>query len=262
MRKPIVQAQQKQPAVPLRERMRQWLPRVLQFAVVTVLIATVIFSVTWLRDPHNMPLRAVQVEGQFRKLSAEQLQQAIAATVQGGFFSVNVDAVRRAAEALPWVESASVRRVWPDSLRLTVVEQRAAARWGDTGLLNMRGELFEPAADSIPQYLPRLSGPDELRRRVMENYIAMTAALAPIGRRVSVLRLDERRAWQVELDNAVSLQLGRDHTLPRLERFVRVYPTLFVAAEARLKTVDLRYSNGFAVRWDRSPETAGQPQEG
>ncbi|HEY9197744.1 MAG TPA: cell division protein FtsQ/DivIB [Gammaproteobacteria bacterium] len=217
---------------------------------------------TWLRNPTNMPLRSVHIEGELRKLSREQLQTALAGTVRGGFFTVNVEAVRRAAESLPWVESATVRRVWPDRLQLQVVEQRAAARWGEDGVLNMRGQLFKPDAATIPAKLPQLDGPKELRRRVMENYIAMTATLAPIGRRVQALRLDQRRAWVLTLDSGVELKLGRDDALERVGRFVRVYATLFAARETELKTVDLRYSNGFAVRWDRSPETAGQQQEG
>lgn len=262
MRKPIAQARSRQPALPLRERLRPWLKRAAQMLLLMVMTTTAIWCVTWLRNPTNMPLRAVQIEGEFRKLSKTQLQDAVAAVVRGGFFTVNVEAVRRAAEALPWVESATVRRVWPDRLQLQVVEQRAAARWGESAALNMRGQLFLPDAATLPPQLPRLSGPEELRRRVMENYIAMTTALAPIGRRVQALALDKRRAWVLTLDSGVELKLGREDTLKRLERFVRVYPTLFAARETELKTVDLRYSNGFAVRWDRSPESAGQQQEG
>lgn len=262
MRKPAGQARSRQPALPLRERLRPWLKRGVQLLLLIAIAGTAIWCVTWLRNPTNMPLRAVQIDGEFRKLSKAQLQSAISSVVRGGFFTVNVEAVRRAAESLPWVESATVRRVWPDTLQLHVVEQRAAARWGEDGVLNMRGQLFKPEAATIPPKLPRLNGPQELRRRVMENYIAMTAALAPIGRRVQALALDKRRAWVVTLDSGVELKLGRDDALKRLERFVRVYPTLFAAREAELRTVDLRYSNGFAVRWDRSPETAGQQQEG
>lgn len=256
------QARLKQPAVPLRERALPWLKLSVQAALILALGGMISWGVTWLRNPHNMPLRSVQVEGEFRKLNAEQLQKAVAGVVQGGFFTVNVDAVRRTAEALPWVASATVRRVWPDTLQLHVVEQRAAARWGDTGLLNMNGQLFVPDAASIPPHLPQLSGPEELRRRVMETYIAMTAALAPIGLHVAELQVDQRRAWLLRLDSGAELRLGKDNTLGRLGRFVRVYPSVFAPREAELKTVDLRYSNGFAVRWDRSLETAGQKHEG
>lgn len=263
MRKPTGQARSRQPAVPLRERLRPWSKRAVQILLLLVMTGTAIWCVTWLRNPSNMPLRAVQIDGEFRKLSKTQLHTAIASVAQGGFFTVNVEAVRRAAESLPWVESATVRRVWPDTLQLHVVEQRAAARWGEDGVLNMRGQLFKPDAASIPPKLPQLNGPEELRRRVMESYIAMTTALAPIGRRVQALALDQRRAWVLTLDSGVELKLGRDDALERLNRFVRVYPTLFAAREAELKTVDLRYSNGFAVRWDRSSEeTTGQQQEG
>ena len=262
MRKPAGQARPRQPALPLRERAMPWLKLGAQAALLLALSGALSWGITWLREPQNMPLRSVQIEGEFRKLDAGQLQTAVADAVRGGFFSVNVDRVRRAVEALPWVASATVRRVWPDQLQVQVVEQRAAARWGDAGLLNMHGELFAPDAESIPQRLPRLAGPDELRRRVMERYIEMTDLLTPIGRRVAELRVDERRAWLLRLDNGIELRLGRDDTLARLERFVRVYPTRFAAHAAALQTVDLRYSNGIAVRWDRSPIAAGQQQEG
>lgn len=261
-RKKTAQARPKQPPLPLHRRMRPLLRPAAKAASFAIFAALLTWGVTWLRDPHNMPLRSVRIEGEFRKLNSEQLQTVIAASTQGGFFTVDVEEVRRAAESLPWVASASVRRVWPDGLRLHVVEQRAAARWGEAGLLNMNGRLFEPAADTIPQHLPRLDGPEELRRRVMEHYVAITGALAPIGRRVDALSIDDRRAWRLTLDDGVELQLGRDDTLARVQRFVRVYPQLFALREGELRTVDMRYSNGFAVRWDRPQQTAGEQKEG
>ena len=262
MRKPGGQARSRQPAIPLRERLRPWLRRAAQMLLLIVLMVSSIWCVTWLQNPTNMPLRTVRIEGELRKLTIAQLQAAVSTTARGGFFTVDADAVRRAAESLPWVESATVRRVWPDTLKLRVVEQRAAARWGEQAVLNRQGQLFTPEAASIPQRLPQLNGPDELRRRVMEMYIAMTGTLAPIGRRVTELHLDNRRTWRLRLDTGAELKLGRDDTIERLQRFVRVYPTVFATREAELKTVDLRYSNGFAVRWDQSPKTAGQQQEG
>lgn len=262
MRKAAGQARLRQPALPLRERMLPWLILSLQALLILLLGSAISWSVTWLRNPHNMPLRSVQIEGEFRKLSTDVLQKAVGGVAQGGFFTVNVAAVQRAAESLPWVASARVRRVWPDTLQLQIVERRAAARWGDAGLLSMSGQLFMPDAASISPNLPQLNGPEELRRRVMETYIAMTAALAPIGRRVSELQVDKRRAWLLRLDSGVELRLGKDNTLDRVERFVRIYPTVFAVRETELKTVDLRYSNGFAVRWDPSPEATGQQHEG
>ena len=56
--------------------------------------------------------------------------------------SADLDAIQRAVEALPWVDHARVQRHWPNGLHVQVSEQTAAARWGESGLLNTRGELF------------------------------------------------------------------------------------------------------------------------
>jgi hypothetical protein len=58
------------------------------------------------------------------------------------------------SKRLPWVEHARIQRRWPNSLHVTVIEQTAAARWGESGLLNTRGELFVKSATHVPAELP------------------------------------------------------------------------------------------------------------
>ncbi len=229
-----------------------------------ILIAPILVAVGWglerLRDPNTMPIRAVQIEGEFRHLSAKTLEEAVTGYVTNGFFNVDVKAVRAAVEQLPWVFSASVRRVWPDSLRVRVGEQKPLARWSDRGLVNVYGEFFAPAADSYPQGLPVLSGPMELLTQVVDQYLAMAKAARSVGRNITYLAQDQRRAWSMKWDNGVELRLGRSDPYPRLLRFLRVYPDLLAANKADLRTVDLRYSNGFAVHWDsQGLEEPGQP---
>jgi cell division protein FtsQ len=67
----------------------------------------------------------------------------------GNFFTVNLDATRAAFERMPWVRSASLRRLWPDGVELSIEEHRAVARWtpqdGESRLVNRQGEVFPPA---------------------------------------------------------------------------------------------------------------------
>ena len=108
----------------------------------------------------------VSVTGRFQRVSPVEVEQAVKARVRDmGLISVDLAAVRRAVEQLPWVDSATVERQWPRALNIRVVEQVAAARWGANGLLNTRGELFISEARHIPPELPRLSGPARQRRR-------------------------------------------------------------------------------------------------
>ena len=137
-----------------------------------------------------------------------------------------------------------------------VTEQQALARWGKTALVNMRGELFEPQMDESLKRLPLLRGPRETNRMVAEQYVAMQGMLKPLGLTITHLSLNERRALSMRLDNGLKLGLGRQDTDLRLLRFVRVYPQVLEPRLATIDSIDLRYTNGFAVRWRAGHEPA------
>lgn len=222
-------------------------------AALFVLALTLAILAAWgiavLRDPNTLPLKTVRIEGAFTHVSQQELQQAVTGAVNGGFLTVNVAAIRAAAKRLPWVRDATVRRVWPDTLRVNVVEQAPVANWGEQGLVNADGEIFTPPAASFPPNLPELRGPQETAPAVLAQYRAMSKTLAPLGLRIARLELDERRAWRATLDNGMELMLGRADAYARLLRFAQVYHGLLAAQAPRVARVDLRYSNGLAVRF-------------
>lgn len=220
--------------------------------LVAMLAATVFLGKQWLSDPWRFPLSVVEVKGDFRYQDKQQLQLAVAPHATGGFFTVDVAAIRTAAEQLPWVHKARVKRIWPATLRLQIEEQQPVARWREHGFLNEQGEPFVPKATAISLALPSLAGPDGLELKVLENFQRVSKTLAPLGITVTHMQLDNRRAWHLQLDNAVLLELGRADTWQRLQRFVRAYPNVFAGRLDDLQHVDLRYSNGFSVHWKQA----------
>lgn len=233
--------------------------------LVAVVASSVPLGMRWLADPYRFPLSVVEVRGEFRFLENEQLQAAIAPHATGGFFTVDVDRVRAAAEELPWVHKVAVRRIWPATLRLNIEEQQPIAHWGEQGYLNSFGEPFLPDETVMPLELPWLAGPDGHEIKVLEYYLKVAQALGPLGMQVARLELDGRRAWHLQLHDGVQLELGRADTWQRLQRFVRAYPEVFLGRKEQLQQVDLRYSNGFSVRWQQAGagSTAGlQDQQG
>lgn len=216
-----------------------------------VLAMTATLAMRWMSDPYRFPLDVVEVKGEFRYMEKTALQQAVAPHATGGFFTVDVDSIRAAAEALPWVYRAKVRRIWPATLRLHITEQQAVASWNDSGYLNAAGEAFYPQAGLSPEGLPQLGGPDDQAARVLQRYSEVSRTLQSLAMRVTQLTMDKRRAWTLQLDNGVELKLGRAHPWQRLQRFVRAYPNVFAGRMADLGRVDMRYSNGFSVYWQR-----------
>lgn len=205
----------------------------------------------WLSDPQRFPLDVVEVKGEFRYLQNADVQTVLSPHVTGGFFTVDVDSIRAAAEELPWVRLAKVRRIWPATLRVQITEQQAVAGWNEGGFLNAAGDAFFPSAGPAPSGLPQLAGPEGQAPRVLQQYREVERTLQALGLQVDEVTMDGRRAWSLRMDGGIELKLGRAQPWQRLQRFVRAWPDVFAGRTDDLKRVDMRYSNGFSVYWQR-----------
>ena len=195
------------------------------------------------------PVQRVLVEGPFERVSPTAVENAVLPHLRGGFFTVDLAAIRAAAEALPWVARAQVLREWPDRVRIVVTEERPVWLWGDDGLLNARAELFVTGERDRPAGLPRLDGPIGSERVLAEQYLTLDAALTGCAMRVGRVQLDARRATRLTLVGGIVLRLGRDDVVARARRFCASVLAALSARLADVAYVDMRYTNGFAVGW-------------
>ncbi len=196
------------------------------------------------------PLREVEVTGRVARTTRDQVQAIVVEQLKGNFFTLDLDAARAAFQKLPWIRRATLRRHWPDRLEVEVEEHVALARWRDSALVNTYGEVFEAATSEI---LPVFSAPEGTATEVAQRYDAFRTSLEPLGKRPVHVALSARRAWQLKLDDGEVLELGRSQMEERLQRFVSAYGRTLAQLPHRSYRIDLRYSNGFAVRM---PSTA------
>ncbi len=218
----------------------------------------------WLAAQPWFALRTIEVKTPTAHVTEAQIRLVAERRVQGTFFTVDLERVRGSLEKLPWVSEARVERRWPDTLVVSLVEHVPMARWNDSALVSRTGDVFVAA---LNQTLPRLFGPEDSSAEVVDAFRRHQAALAPLGMTISELRLSPRRAWRITLNNGMQIALGRVQADERLARFVALYPRLFPAPAAGTSTagagaggssaaaaplapvtVDLRYSDGFAMR--------------
>jgi len=244
-------APRQKPAVQLK------LPQLSQIPVtgiLTALCALALIGATYQLSALALdrPIRAVTIDAPFQRVTEARIEEAIAGGGEGlrdGFLSADLGAMRRRLEALAWVDAATVRREWPDELRVAVSEQVPAARWGESGLLNVRGELFLSDARHIPAELPRLSGPEGSAARVASRYLAVRGPLIEAGLDLAAVRLDARGAWQLTLTNGIQVRLGRRAVDERLALFLETVVDMVAAREGDISHIDMRYSNGFSIGW-------------
>jgi cell division protein FtsQ len=194
--------------------------------------------------PGLFPLHSVRLSAAPQRVDAAEVLQVVRNEVQGNFFTVDIERLRHALEKLPWVRNVSIRREFPYRLALQLEEHQALARWNNAALVNQQGEIFLAGSE---QALPGFTGPDGAAADVAQHYAQFNRQLAALNLQAAQIALSPRHAWQLHLSNGMVLELGREDMQQRLARFVAVYPYSLAAMQGKVKYVDLRYRNGFAV---------------
>jgi cell division protein FtsQ len=217
--------------------------------VVCLLLLLVVAGTLVLRDLHARPISSVRIAGEFVNVSRQALQQVVNEFLPSGFFELDVEAVRQAAREIPWIRRISVRRVWPDSMHVAVVERIAVARWNKVSLLEADGTRFVPGVTSLNQAYVGLSGPPGTEQRVLAQYARLALVVSALNASVERLALDKRGTWQVGLDNGLELKLGYEDDLESTGQTIALLPQILGERYDAAERIDLRYSNGFAVRW-------------
>jgi cell division protein FtsQ len=190
-------------------------------------------------------LREIRVTAPVEHVTREQVEAVVLGELRGNFFTVDLAAARTAFEKLPWVRRVDVSRRWPDRIEIAFEEHVPVARWGDDALVSAYGEVFEGASN---RKLPVLQGPQGSAPEAVARLAVFDRKLAAIGRHVESLRVSDRRAWRIRLDDGMVIELGRDEIESRLAAFVAAFGYTVATFEGATTYVDLRYPNGFAVR--------------
>ena len=222
---------------------RRWLPA-------GAVLAAILVVVLGVRIALDQPVERVAISGRFQRVQPLDIEKAVRGAVgKQGMVGVDLAAISLAVKQIPWVDRASVARSWPRGLHVQVVEQTPVARWGESGLLNTRGEVFVHDSRHIPAELPELIGPPGFEAQMTQRYLAAQPRLIEAGMRLAQLRMDERGAWEVALDNGVRLRLGRALVDERFDRFMAAAVRIVASRATEIAYVDMRYANGFAIGW-------------
>lgn len=201
-----------------------------------------------------MPIRYIRVEGAFQYIAKDKIKQVLKDQVMQGFYNVELGMIQKTVKDLPWAASVAVERVWPDAIKIRIIEQQPVVRWGERSLLNSQGELFVPDKIAEFKHLPGITGPYGQEQKLLEVMKGLAMALQDQEMELREFYVNERRAWRVVLASGMEIKLGRKTPLENIQRFLRTVDLLGEERLAMMAAVDLRYPNGYAVTWKADAE--------
>lgn len=194
----------------------------------------------------------VKVSGKLQETNREAFKNIIRERVSGGFFYVPMYDLEQQLEKLPWIRRAMARRIWPNTLSVTVYEEIPVARWGNTGLMNAYGELFFPPSVESYTSLPTLFG-EQVRTKDLANIFKNSMKrLQSTGLQPRGLFEDQRQSKHMVLSNGMIVAMGDGDIDEKITRLIIAYEQYLSPRLAEVKGIDLRYTSGLAIEWKSS----------
>jgi len=221
-----------------------------------VLVIITIISFSWflnekMSSEESTPVTSIVIGGEIPFTNRQDIENAIENVNLGNFFNVDVNDVQQKVAELPWVYSVSVRKKWPNELKIYVVDQTPVAIWNGDFLINQYGRAFQADTTRLHTPLPAFFGPEGSENIALSNFVNLNKLLKFSELSIDELLLTERHSWQLTLNNGVTLNLGRENKIERVQRFMDVYPQIIRTKKENQQVdyVDLRYDTGLAVGW-------------
>ena len=192
------------------------------------------------------------------EVSRKQMLPIFGEDIGRNIFFVPLSERRRELEEIPWVEHATVMRVLPDQIRVSLVERQPVAfvRQGNTiGLVDANGVLLTMPAAAMAQHhysFPVVTGIDPAdpiasRKARMAVYLRMVAELDQnnqhFSEQVSEIDLtdpEDARVLMPEQGEDILAHFGEDRFAERFRRY-KEHIADWRKQYPRLKSVDLRY---------------------
>ncbi len=170
-------------------------------------------------------------------------------------------AARARIEQLPWVKSAAITRIFPDSISIEIAERDPFAVWHRAGrdlLIDATGRILSAAPPSARAELPRVSGEGagaEAARLLgaVERHPALTARLQ------EAVRVAGRR-WTLRLDGGLEIHLPAGREAAALDQLMAGHLASDLLDGRRHAAVDLRAPDRIVLR--PRPAPAGNPLSG
>ncbi|PCI72936.1 MAG: hypothetical protein COB38_02545 [Gammaproteobacteria bacterium] len=176
---------------------------------------------------------------------------------------IDVTKLQNEIKKLSWVKQAEIRKKWPNTIEVLIEEYLPIARINkkllvDSGILigaNNQKDMNElPLLNFVNQDFKnsgfkskyfKTEGSNREYLEIVKRYKTIEKNFESIGIIVESLDISESLAWTINTSNKIKIKIGRKQHVKRINRLISTLH--FIEKFEMVKTIDLRYNNGFAV---------------
>ena len=188
----------------------------------------------------GMRIATVSLSGQ-RQVGREEIFAAAGVTDHSSLLFLDVADARARLEAIPWIAEATVRKLYPDRLQITITEREAFALWqrdGKVSVIAADGTVLSARVEPRLALLPFVVGNGAAAKA--RDFLAVLDRFPAIRDQVRASILVADRRWNLRLKNGIDVRLPDSDveqalaTLTRLDREKSLLGRDITAVDLRL----------------------------
>lgn len=196
----------------------------------------------------NKSINELEIVATLQYMNEADIKDQLVGDFPDGYISLDVQKIHDRLIIMPMIADVSVEKIWPNTLKITMQEERPVAIWNGKNLLSQAGDILPVSFESLN--LPSLRGAKKDSRLVMQHYLLFNRwskrhnlSLVGITKSTSGWLIESQSGLKIWLDGADAMS-----GLRQLESVIDQFQL------ARINSIDLRYEQGFAVAWKTEPE--------
>ncbi len=166
----------------------------------------------------------------------------------------DAEKARERIAALPWVQSAAVRKIYPDEIEVRIEERKPFAIWQhgqDLSIVEKSGTVVAPLAGSRHAMLPLVIGLGAPEKAA--SFIDKIKGYPELASRVKGYILIGERRWNLRLENGVTIKLPEDGETEAIEAILAMDKESGVLSRD-IAAVDMRLNDRLVIQL--TPEAA------
>jgi len=198
----------------------------------------------------GLAIRAFDISGN-HEVSEFEIAGIVASARSTSILGFNVKKARKALKKHPWIADAQVSRVYPDTLKIDIIERDAFALWQTDSGLNLidRDGLVLGSYDGRENTLPLLVGAGA-ETGAAEFIATMNRFPSIASAATAYVRIGERR-WDIKLKNGITILLPEENADRELARLLKLDSEKELLARD-VRRIDMRIENRMIVQVPQS----------
>jgi cell division protein FtsQ len=195
----------------------------------------------------GFPIATVSITGE-KHLSREEILAAAGMTARSSLLFFDVADARARLLTNPWIAEATVQKLLPDRLVISISERAAFALWqkdGRVGVISVDGTVLEPSVLARYADLPLVVGTGAETRA--KDFLALLDRRPELRANVRASVLVAERRWNLRLKNGVDVRLPEFDVERALDQFAALERDVKLS-DRDITIIDLRLPDRVTVR--------------